>query len=253
MSGAPFGRSGPGLLQRLRPSAIDAGDLREVADAVLPALAGPHLRLAVIDRPSGGAVVLLEEGEHRVAVRLGDLADDMTTAGVPATFADMAEALTAWVAHRPVPDATAAAEGVAVLDWIDPAHSALAWRVVVRRGDVVRAWVPGPQTRAGAVRRTREAAVRRSAAVGGALQVSGPVALWTHPVPSLATAVLADPERMVALVGERGLVLPDMHVVVTPSRPVACAAPGVAARLAGATTEDRLVLPWRRLRELSWA
>jgi hypothetical protein len=43
-----------------------------------------------------------------------------------------------------------------------------------------------------------------------------------------------------------------MHVVVTPSRPVACAAPAVAARLAGQTTEDRLVLPWRRLRELPW-
>lgn len=252
MSGAPFGRSGPGLLHRLRPSVIDPVDLREVADAVLPSLAGPQLRIAVVDRASGGAVVVLEEGEHRLAVRLGDLAEDMTAAGVPARPEDMAAALTTWVAHRPVTDAAASAEGVAVLDWTDPGCTTLAWRVVVRRGEAVRAWIPSSRTTPGTLRCTREAAAHRSGTTDGRLRIEGPVALWTHPVPVLATAALADPERMVAAVGAAGLVLPDMHVVVTPARPVACAAPAVAARLAGQTTEDRLVLPWRRLRDLPW-
>ena len=252
MTGVPFGRSGPGLLQRLRPCVIYASELRAVADVVLPSLAGPQLRLTVRDRPSGGAVVVLEEDEHRLAVRLGDLADDMTRAGVRDTFDGMAAALTDWVASRPVTGAAAAAEGIAVLDWVDPTRTALAWRIVVRRGDAVQPWIPETDARPGTVRRLRGAAVHRAASAGGRLEVQGPVALWSSPVPMLTTAVLAEPERLVALVADAGLVLPDMHVVVTPSRPVACAAPTVAARLAGQATEERLVLPWRRLRELPW-
>lgn len=252
MTGGPFGRSGPGLLQRLRPCVVYASELRAVADVVLPALARPELRLTVRDRPSGGAVLVVEEGEHRLVARLGDLADDMTRAGVRDTFEGMAAALTEWVASRPVTQAAAAAEGVAVLDWVDPARTGLAWRIVVRRGDAVQPWWPEADARPGTVRRLRAAAVRRAASAGGRLHVEGPVALWSHDVPMLTTAALAEPERLVALVGEAGLVLPDMHVVVTPSRPVACAAPAVAARLAGQASEERLVLPWRRLRELPW-
>ena len=46
--------------------------------------------------------------------------------------------------------------------------------------------------------------------------------------------------------------MPDMHVVVTPHRPVACAGAGVAARLAGETTEACVTLPWRELADLPW-
>jgi hypothetical protein len=47
--------------------------------------------------------------------------------------------------------------------------------------------------------------------------------------------------------------MPDMHVVVTPQRPVACAGPAIAARLAGESTEASITLPWRRLVDLPWA
>ena len=46
--------------------------------------------------------------------------------------------------------------------------------------------------------------------------------------------------------------MPDMHVVVTPHRPVACAGPGIAARLAGETTEASVTLPWQDLADLPW-
>jgi hypothetical protein len=46
--------------------------------------------------------------------------------------------------------------------------------------------------------------------------------------------------------------MPDMHVVVTPRRPVACAGPAVAARLAGEITEASVTLPWRHLADLPW-
>jgi hypothetical protein len=250
---APFGRSGPGLLQRLRPVWIDPVDVRETADVVLPALASPGLRIAVLDRPSGGAVLEVEEGERRLRVRLGDLADDMTRAGVPATADGIAEALVAWVAHRPVTDAAAASGGVAVLDWTDPGHTAIGWTVLVRRGALGLRWAPSAGLPAGTVAGVRSAAAARAAEQDVQLRVEGPVALWSHPlVPGLASAVLAAPDRMRDRVAAAGLPLADMHVVVTPHRPVACASPGVAARLAGQTAEDRVVLSWSELPDLRW-
>jgi hypothetical protein len=250
---APFGRSGPGLLQRLRPCRITVPDLRDAADAVLPELAGGGLRIAVQDRPTGGAVLLLEEGERRVHVLLGDLAEDMTQAGVAATPDGIAEALAAWVAHRPVTDAAAAGTGVAVLDWTDPGHTAIGWTVLVQRGRLGVRWTPSedlPATRAEAIRST---AAERAADVAVDLRVEGPVALWSHrSVAALASSVLTAPDRLPARVAAAGLELADMHVVVTPHRPVACASPGVAARLAGQTTEDRVVLSWGELPTLSW-
>jgi hypothetical protein len=247
---APFGRAS--LLQRLRATRIDAAELREVADAVLPGLATGGLRIAVADR-RGGAVVVLEEGEHRQQVALADLAEDMTDAGVPATPAGMAVALNAWVAHRPVTQAAAQRDGVAVLDWTDLRRTAVAWTVVVPRGRATVTWTPA-DTAPIAADRIRAAARARGAGVPLDLRVEGPVAIWSHPrLPLLATAVLGHPERLLPGVAEAGLEIPDMHVVITPRRPVACAGAGVAERLAGQANEDRVIHPWRELATLPWA
>lgn len=253
MTEGPFGRSGPGLLQRLRPARISVTELREAADSVLPELAGPGLRIAVLDRPAGGAMLVLEEAERRVRVHLGDLAEDMTRAGVPATADGIAHALAAWVAHRPVTDAAAGGEGIAVLDWTDARRTAVGWTVVVRRGPAALPWTPSSATDAALVGRVRAAARERAAAVDLELRIEGPVALWSHRrVQVLATAALVAPERMLESAARAGLAMPEMHVVVTPHRPVACAGPGVAARLAGQTTEDSVTLPWRALSGLRW-
>jgi hypothetical protein len=85
------------------------------------------------------------------------------------------------------------------------------------------------------------------------LRVEGPVALWSHAdLPVLATAALVDPDRMLRRIAAAGLPMSDMHVVVTPHRPVACAGPGIAARLAGETPEASVTLPSRDLAELPW-
>jgi hypothetical protein len=68
----------------------------------------------------------------------------------------------------------------------------------------------------------------------------------------LATAALVAPERMLERIARAGQDMTDMHVVVTPRRPVACAEAAVAARLAGETTEASVTLPWRRLADLPW-
>jgi hypothetical protein len=248
-----FGRSSAGLMQRLRPTRVGVADLREVADTLLPALATPRLRVDMVQRTGAGSVVVLEEDERQVRIGLGELADDMTRAGVPPTAAGISAALTAWVAHRPVPDAAAAATGIAVLDWTDAGCTAVGWRVVVRRDDLALPWSPSTAAGSAAVHRTRSAATGRAHDVRLDLRVEGPVALWSHPdLPVLATATLVAPERMLRRIAAAGLPMGDMHVVVTPHRPVACAGPGIAARLAGETPEASVTLPWQQLADLPW-
>jgi hypothetical protein len=251
MTDLRFGSS-TGLLQRLRPTRITAADLREVAEELLPCLATPELRAFVLDRPAADSLVVLEEGERSTHVSLAVLAGDMTAAGVRPTPEAISDALSSWVAHRPVPDGAAAASGIAVLTWSDARRRAVGWRVVVRRGDLAVAWAPTASTDPATVACTRAAALERSRDVVLDLRVEGPVALWSHSVPVLATAGLAAPERLREHVAAAGLSAEDLHVVVTPERPVACAGPAVAARLAGETPEDCVILPWALLPTLPW-
>jgi hypothetical protein len=246
-----FGAS-TGLLQRLRPSRVTAADLREVADELLPELTTPDLRISLVDRPAAGSVVVLEEGERSVRMPLAELADEMTAAGVRNTPEAIGDALTSWVAHRPVPDAVAASTGIAVLGWADMRRRAVGWRVVVLRGDVAVPWTPSPSVESLELARARNAALGRAAALGVDLRVEGPVGLWSHRVPLLATAVLAAPERLRERIEAAGLPADDLRVVVTPGRPVACAGPAAAARLAGETPENCVVLPWAQLLGLPW-
>ena len=248
-----FGGSSTGLLQRLRPTRISAADLREVADGLLPALATTRLRLAIAQRPGAGSLLVLEEDERIVRVHLSDLAEQMTRAGVRPTTTAISAALASWVAHRPVTDAAAATAGIAVVDWSDTAQTAVGWRVVVRRGELALPWTPVRAADVVEVNRTRAAATGRAHDVPLDLRTEGPVALWSHPtVPVLASAALVAPERMIERVRAEGLTMPDMHVVITPHRPVACTGPGIAARLAGETTEASVTLPWPRLADLPW-
>jgi hypothetical protein len=253
MTDTRFGGSSAGLMQRLRPTRIGVADLREVADAVLPALATPRLRVDMVQRTGAGSVVVVEEDERQVRIGLHELADDMTRAGVSPTTEGISAALASWVAHRPVPDAAAATAGIAVLDWADAGRTSVGWRVVVRRGDLALPWLPSSAADPAEVHRTRSAASGRAHDVALDLRVEGPVALWSHADLSvLATAALVDPERMLRRITAAGLSMPDMHVVVTPHRPVACAGQGIAARLAGETTEASVTLPWQDLADLPW-
>jgi hypothetical protein len=252
VTGPRFGGSA-GLLQRLRPTRIPVADLRDAAETLLPALCGPDLRVRLVRAPGTESLVVVEEHERRVRIPLSELADDMTAAGVPPTMDGISAALSSWVAHRPVSDAAAAGTGIAVLDWSDAGRTAVGWRVVVRRGALTLPWVPAEPGDPAAVHRTRSAATARAHDVVLDLRVEGPVALWSHAgAPTLATAALVDPEGMIARTRSAGLAMADMHVVITPHRPVACARPGIAARLAGETTEASVTLPWRRLADLPW-
>ena len=253
MTGSRFGRSPGGVLHRLRPVPVDPADLLEVAVEVLPELATSQLRIVLTDDRADGPVVVLREEERTLRTPVRDLAEDMTAAGVAPTPGALAAALTSWVQHRPVPDAAAGAGGIAVLDWTDDRHTTLGWRVVVRRGDVALPWAPSPRAGAADVALVRATAQARSATVRIELRIEGPVALWSHPVvPLLASAPLTAPESVLQRVAAVGPAMPDMHVVLTPGRPVAGAVAGVAARLAESTGEPCVRLPWQELRALPW-
>ncbi|MGY1703684.1 hypothetical protein ACI79C_03855 [Geodermatophilus sp. SYSU D00697] len=228
-------------------------DLRRAADEVIPSLASASLHLALVEDRVDGPLLVVEEAERRLRVPLRDLAEDLTDARVGSGPEAVAAALVAWVDARPVPDALAAEAGVAVLDWTDSRQSAVGWCVVVRRGRSALPWAPSPGADRRTVEAVRHAAAGRAAAVEGVLRVEGPVALWSHPeVPLLASAVLGTPERLLDRIAAAGLAVDDVHVVVTPGSPVACAGAGVAARLAGETGEACVRLPWRQLAHLRW-
>jgi hypothetical protein len=251
VSGGLGGRSG--LLQRLRPVPVTVADLRRAVADVVPQLQTSRLRIALVEDRIDGPVLVVVEGERRQRVPLRDLAEDLTDARVAPGPDALAAALASWVETRPVPDAAAAEAGIAVLDWTDRTQTAIGWRVVVRRGRTALPWTPSTGLGPRELHRLREAAAGRAAAVAGELRVEGPVALWSHPdIPVLATAALVDPERMLRRIAAAGLTMDDMHVVVTPHRPVACAGPAIAARLAGETPEASVTLPSRDLADLPW-
>ncbi|RBY94324.1 hypothetical protein DQ244_03060 [Blastococcus sp. TBT05-19] len=247
-----FGTSSS-LLQRFRAAPVDVPDLLDVATELLPRLATPGLRLTLVRGSGTGTVLRVEEDERREQIPLVELADDMSRAGVPGTPAGIAAALRTYVARRPVTDAAAARTGIAVLDWADGSETAVGWTVVVVRGDLALPWAPSPAARSVELHRTRSAATGRAHDVALDVRVEGPLALWSHrTVPVLATSALVAPELMLHRILTAGLSAADMHVVVTPHRPVVCAAPGVARRLAGQTSEASVTLPWRHVVDLPW-
>jgi hypothetical protein len=244
---APFGAPA-GLLRRLSRAQVQPGDLVEAVEELRDTLPA-GLRLVVVAGPS----LIVEEAGRGTRVPLDLLAGEMTRAHVPATRDGVAAALRSWLSRRPVPDAEAAAAGIAVVDWTDAAQTAVGWRVVLVRDGVAVPWRPSRSAAPAAVHRVRSASLGRAYGVPADLRVQGPVALWSHPrVPGLDTAVLVRPEELLAEMAAVGLPVRDVHVVVTPQRPVACADPGVARRLAAEATGASVTMPWRDVVDLRW-
>jgi len=246
------------LFRRLRRSEVDVDLLYDVAQELLPSLDAGGLQVRLVESEGlrsgrGHPEVVVHEAERVVRIGLVELAAQMTLDCVGSSPDGLAAALRQWISRRPVTDATAATNGVAVLDWTDDRQDAIGWSVAVLRSGALLPWSPSPACDAPAVHRTRSAALGRSFAVPVDLRLDGRVALWScAPTPALATAVLVDPGRMRRAATSVGLPMRRAHVVVSPGRPVAGADVGVARRLAGDTPEPVVVLPWRELADLPW-
>lgn len=252
MSGALFGAP-TGLLSRLPRSEVSVADLRAAIARRGSAGPDPELALDVVDGVRGPMLVLTEAG-RTTRVLLGELAVQMTRARVAASTDGVSSALASWLARRPVPDPVAAEAGIAVLDWADARQTTLGWRVVVVRDALVVPWRPSGSATLPAVHQVRSLALGRAAGVPGTLRVEGPVGLWSSTaVAGIDTAVLVRPEALLAEMVVRGVRLSDAHVVVTPRRPVACAAAPVARRLVAEAADACAILPWQQLDDLGWA
>ena len=253
MSEALFGPPS-GFLQRLNRAEVGIADLRAAVERLIADGLAPGLEVAVLGGTGRGPMLVIDDAGRRTRVLLAELAGEMTRARVPATADGVATALAAWLARRPVPDEVAAARGVAVLDWADSARTQLGWRVVVSRGGLVVAWRPSRTATLPLVHQTRSAALGRSAAVAGTLQVQGPLALWTSTsIPGVDTAVLVRPEALLAEMAAAGLRPRDAHVVITPRRPIACADARVARRLVAEASDAWATVPCAELGDLGWA
>jgi hypothetical protein len=253
MTGALFGTPA-GLLQRLNRVEVRVTDVRAAVELLADRGVDPDLDLGVLDGAGRGPMLVLDDTGRRTRVLLAELAAEMTRARVPVAAESVASALGAWLARRPVPDAVALASGIAVLDWADARQTALGWRVVVGRDRLVVPWRPSRTASLPLVHQARSAALGRAAVVGTGLRVQGPVGLWTSTsVAGVDTAVLVRPEELLGEMAAAGLRLHDMHVVVTPRRPVACADAAVARRLVAEATDACATLPWRELADLGWA
>jgi hypothetical protein len=250
VSGALFGAPA-GLLQRLNRSEVLVSDVRAAIDRLADADLG--LQLDVVEG-GRGPILVLDDAGRRTRVLLGELAVEMTRARVSATPGGVSAALTSWLARRPVPDCTAAAEGIAVLEWTDTRQTTLGWRVVVVRDELVVPWRPSGTATLPAVHQIRSQALGRAAAAEGVLQVQGPVGLWTSTtLPGLDSAVLVRPEVLLARMADRGVRPRDARMVVTPRRPVACADAPVARRLVAEAADACATLTWREIADLGWA
>jgi hypothetical protein len=242
-----------GLLSRLTRSEVTTADVRAAVTRHVGNGPDPELVVDVVDGVRGPMLVLTE-ADRTTRVLLGELAVEMTRARVPATAEGVSAALTSWLAGRPVPDRVAAESGIAVLDWTDVRQTTLGWRVVVVRDELVVPWKPSRTVTLPAVHQIRSGALGRAAAVAGTLRVEGPVGLWSSTaVAGIDTAVLVRPEALLAEMVVRGVRLTDAHVVVTPRRPVACAAGPVARRLVAEAADACAILPWQALAALGWA
>lgn len=251
MTTRPFGHPRP-VLPPTRRQPVDPHLVAEVAAELLPKLNGDGLVVKLVDSDNGPAVDIIEDERH-LRETVCALAREMEHAQVPATRDGIAEALAAWIDHRPVTDRQARTFGVAVLDWTDSTCTQVGWRVVVPRShNRLLPWTPSPDTDDRTVHQIRSAALGRAATVPVRMRIEGQVALYTATPVELSTAVLVDPWRMLAEMAYHGLGGPTTHMIITPGRPVAAAEQHVAERLVAEASEPHQYLRWNMISDLRW-
>jgi hypothetical protein len=231
---------------------ISEADVRDTLPALLADLTDRNLQPTLVDA-AGGAVLRIRDHERQHQTTLAHLARNLTHLRTPRTPEGIRSGVDAWVAARPATDAQATNAGVAGLDWTDGCQRHVGWRIIVVRDGKAMPWQPSPDLTDTALDRARTGAMARARYQQAVLQVTGTVALWTAAnLPIISTALLTDPDHLLAEMTRAGLRLRDPQVIITPGRPVACATAGAARRLVEETAAPHVMLPWRAITDLSW-
>jgi hypothetical protein len=159
------------------------------------------------------------------------------------------DGLRCWVDTLPVSDREAAAHGIRLVTWADPARTSVALDVVAPRGKTLSSWTPS------ATMTSRDCNLVRSRATGRALgqlrhvdcALDGTALIWRHQDPRLSGVIFADPDPVRRWQTEQNLVC-----VYTPGFPVVGASPAAALRLAEETMVDHRLLTFPAARHLKW-
>jgi hypothetical protein len=159
------------------------------------------------------------------------------------------DGLRCWVDTLPVSDREAAAHGIRLVTWADPARRSLVLDAVVPRGKTLTSWTPSATLTARAGNEVRASATAQALAQLDQVECApdGTVLIWRHHDPRLSGVILADPD--LALRWQTG---PDLVCVYIPGFPVVGASPAAALRLAEETMVDHRLLTFLDARQLRW-
>jgi hypothetical protein len=157
--------------------------------------------------------------------------------------------LRGWVDTLPVSDREAAAQGIRLVAWADPARTSLVLDVVVPRGKTLTSWTPSATLTARAGNLVRASATRHALAQLRNVDCApdGTAVVWRHQDPRQTSVIFATPDPARRWQTEQNLVC-----VYTPGFPVVGASPAAALRLAEETMVDHRLLTFPAARHLKW-
>jgi hypothetical protein len=165
------------------------------------------------------------------------------------SFGQVKDGLRCWVDTLPVSDREAAAQGIRLVAWADPARTSLALDVVARRGKTLISWTPSATLTVRAGNLVRASATGHALAQLGQVDCApdGSAVIWRHPDPRLSGVIFADPDP-----ARRWQTGQNLVCVYAPGFPVVGASPAAAFRLAEETMVDHRLLTFPAARHLKW-
>jgi len=164
-------------------------------------------------------------------------------------FGQVVDGLRSWVDTLPVSDREAAAQGIRLVSWADPARTSLALDVVAPRGKTLTSWTPSATLTVRAGNRVRASATMHALAQLGQVDCApdGSAVVWRHQDPRLSGVIFADPDP-----ARRWQTGQNLVCVYTPGFPVVGAPPAAAFRLAEETMVDYRLLTFPAAQHLKW-
>ena len=209
--------------------------------------------VGVLDPLSCDPVISVERDERvtrvDMSVILRRFVNDRTGQPTVHSFDQVMDRLRGWVDVLPVSDREAAAHGIRLVTWADPARTSLVLDVVTPRGKTLTSWSPSAALTAAAGRLVRESATGQALSQLGRVDCAhdGAAVIWRHQDARLSGVIFADPDA-----AGRWQTGANLVCVYTPGFPVVGASPAAASRLAEETMVDHQLLTFPAARHLEW-
>ena len=180
---------------------------------------------------------------------LRQFVSDRTGRSTVHSFGQVMDGLRGWVDTLQVSDREAAARGIRLVTWGEPARTSLALDVVVPRGKALTSWTPSATLAARADSLVRASATAHAVDQLGQVDCApdGTAVIWRHQDPRLSGVIFADPDPC-----RRWQIEQNLVCVYIPGCPVVGASPVAALRLAEEAMVDHQLLTFSAARQLAW-